>query len=139
MEKRKIVTKLKMIVDYNHSKTYIDTSDQILCRTVKWQHKIAVEMISGFAPLNAIFVYNSFRQKNNSVTDFKEEKEYKNTPTASTPPSLTVSKCRSFQSQGIDKRPGKFNKVRKYCKGCSNHNDIDSEISIDSPMFGQAS
>lgn len=125
------VKKPKMIVDYNHGKTPIDTSDQMasystsLRRTVKWYHKVAVEMIFGIALLNAQIIYNSLQEKKKSITDFKEDvvrdllkKETTSTPLPSTSIPPTVAKRRSLQSHRFDKREGQFNKVRKYCKGC---------------------
>lgn len=122
------ISKPKMVLDYNKGKSSIDISDQMskyntsLRRTVKWYHKLAVELLFGTALLNAQIIYNLLAAKKLSITAFKEEiaKELLKKPAETevcetTPPT---SRRRSLQSHRFDKKPGKFDKVRKYCKGC---------------------
>ena len=74
----KNVTKPQMVLAYNKGKSSIDTSDQIasyntsLRRTVKWYHKVVIELIFGTTILNSLILYNKVSNTKWSITKFKE-------------------------------------------------------------------
>ena len=73
----KNVTKPQMVLAYNKGKSPIDTSDQMasynttLMRTVKWYHKVVIELIFGTI-LNSLVLYNKVNITKWSFTKFKE-------------------------------------------------------------------
>ncbi|XP_050301083.1 piggyBac transposable element-derived protein 4-like [Anthonomus grandis grandis] len=74
-----ITQKPQIVVDYNRSKGFIDISDQMkaysaaLRRGVKWYRKLAIELITGSALINAHILYKIIKKKNIKITSFKEE------------------------------------------------------------------
>lgn len=66
------------VIDYNNHKAYIDLSDQMkayntcLRRGVKWYRKLAVELLTGTALVNAYVLHQEVTHDKMSVTKFKE-------------------------------------------------------------------
>lgn len=66
------------VIDYNNHKAYIDLSDQMkayhtcLRRGVKWYRKLAVELLTGTAMVNAYILYQEVTNNKISITRFKE-------------------------------------------------------------------
>ncbi|KAG0439955.1 PiggyBac transposable element-derived protein 4 [Dictyocoela muelleri] len=68
------------VLDYNAAKCGVDKSDQMtsyntaLRRSTKWFRKLAIELLTGTAVVNAWVLYNQFycQQKTISFTEFKE-------------------------------------------------------------------
>nr|CAI5823527.1 unnamed protein product [Callosobruchus analis] len=75
----KVLQKPKMIIDYNNSKGVIDISDQMkayssaLRRGIKWYRKLAMELITGSALVNAYILYKYVTGRQIQITTFKEE------------------------------------------------------------------
>lgn len=73
------IQKPKSILDYNKSKAFIDTSDQIkgynssLRKGNKWYRKLAFEVLTETNIVNALHVFNKLSEKKISITDFKEQ------------------------------------------------------------------
>jgi hypothetical protein len=122
----KKVNKPAMVLEYNKWKAAIDTSDQMssystsLRRTVKWYHKIAIECLFGTTLVNALILFNKTQTTRMSITKFKEElvKSLLKKSVVEEPALPIATKRRSLNSHRFDKKVGKFDKVRKYCKGC---------------------
>lgn len=78
-ENGKSIQKPQVIIDYNNSKAFIDLSDQMkaystaLRRGVKWYRKLAIELITGSALVNAHILYKNIKKKKCKITHFKEE------------------------------------------------------------------
>lgn len=77
--KRGPVAKPSTIVDYNSAKSFIDVSDQKAAysspvrRSIKWYRKIAVELLTNTAMVNALVVYSHVTGNKMSVTKFREK------------------------------------------------------------------
>jgi len=71
--------KPKLIIDYNTGKCGIDKSDQMASyacinrRGVKWYRKVALELITGMAMVNACIVFKEITKSNIIVTSFRRE------------------------------------------------------------------
>ena len=69
----------EVITDYNNCKAFTDISDQMksysiaVRRGIKWFRKLAVELITGTAAINAYTIYKKISGKNISITKFREE------------------------------------------------------------------
>lgn len=76
------VEKPAMVVDYNQNKQGIDVSDQLasyhscLRKTVRWYHKVMIEVLLGTSVVNAMILYNEQRRPDGkkpvSITEFRE-------------------------------------------------------------------
>lgn len=74
------ILKPQNVLDYNTAKCGVDKSDQMtsyntaLRRSTKWYRKLAIELLTGTAVVNAWVLYNQFysQQKTMGVTEFKE-------------------------------------------------------------------
>lgn len=77
--KRGIVQKPSTIAKYNSVKSFIDVSDQkasyatTVRRGIKWYRKVAVELLTNTAVVNAHTAYQSVTGKTMSITKFREE------------------------------------------------------------------
>lgn len=77
--KRGPVTKPSTIVEYNSAKSFIDVSDQKAAyntpirRSIKWYRKIAIELLTNTAVVNAHVVYTHVTGKKMIITDFREK------------------------------------------------------------------
>lgn len=71
--------KPKSIIEYNNGKTGIDKSDQMssyntaIRKGMKWYRKVALELITGTAIVNAHVVYKEATNKNITMTKFRED------------------------------------------------------------------
>lgn len=80
---KETVHKPKAIIDYNKSKQGIDLSDQMssyhcfLRRSVRWHHKVGMELLLGMSVVNALTIYNDLQksagEKALSITSFREK------------------------------------------------------------------
>ncbi|CAH2008558.1 unnamed protein product [Acanthoscelides obtectus] len=74
----KEIVKPLMVVDYNKGKSSVDLSDQFASyescvrKTVKWYHKIAIEIILGTAIVNSHLLYEEVTGNKISLLDFRE-------------------------------------------------------------------
>jgi len=65
--KKENVFKPQAVIDYNTSKQGIDLSDQMssyhtcLRKTIRWHHKVAIEMLFGISVVNALTIYNQVK------------------------------------------------------------------------------
>lgn len=72
------IQKPRNIVEYNKYKSYIDISDQLkayntcLRRSLKWYRKLAFELLTGTAVVNAHILYKEITQNKISITEFRE-------------------------------------------------------------------
>lgn len=80
MQKRgKEKQKPKNVLEYNKYKAYIDLSDQLksyntaLRRSVKWYRKLAFELLTGTAIVNAHIAFREITNNRMSITEFKEK------------------------------------------------------------------
>jgi len=81
--KKENVFKPQAVIDYNTSKQGIDLSDQMssyhtcLRKTIRWHHKVAIEMLFGISVVNALTIYNQVKvaagKKELSITSFREK------------------------------------------------------------------
>lgn len=75
----KDVKKPKIVVEYNKYKSYIDMSDQMksynscLRKSLKWYRKLALEILTGTALVNAFVAYQEVSKNKMSITAFREE------------------------------------------------------------------
>ncbi|CAH2017248.1 unnamed protein product [Acanthoscelides obtectus] len=66
------------VIDYNKHKAFIDLSDQMkayntcLRRGIKWYRKLAIELLTGTALVNAYILHQQVTNQKMSVTKFKE-------------------------------------------------------------------
>jgi len=66
--------KFKVIIDYNTGKCGIDKSDQMASyacvnrRGVKWYRKVAIELITGMAMINACIIFKELTMSKITVT-----------------------------------------------------------------------
>lgn len=71
--------KPKVIIDYNTGKCGIDKSDQMASyacvnrRGVKWFRKVALELITGIAMVNACIIFKELTKSKITVTSFRRE------------------------------------------------------------------
>ncbi|KAL4152942.1 hypothetical protein QTP88_000775 [Uroleucon formosanum] len=71
--------KPKVIIDYNTGKCGIDKSDQMTSyacvnrRGVKWYRKVALELITGMAMVNACIIFKELIKSKITVTSFRRE------------------------------------------------------------------
>lgn len=92
----KQVEKPKNIVEYNKYKCYIDLSDQnksynnSLRKSVKWYRKLAFELITGTAFVNAFVAYKAIANEKLTITDFRIQiiTKFLDLPTENIPPSI---------------------------------------------------
>lgn len=79
--RRETKMKPEAVIDYNTAKSFIDVSDQLssystsVRRSLKWFKKVAVELITGSALVNAYYLYNKnkdINEKKISIIQFKE-------------------------------------------------------------------
>lgn len=77
--KRGPVTKPSTVVEYNAAKAFIDLSDQkaAYCspvrRSIKWYRKVAMELLTNTAVVNAHVLYKYVTGKTMSITSFREK------------------------------------------------------------------
>lgn len=108
-----------IIIDYNNCKSFIDLSDQMksystsLRRGIKWFRKLAVELITGSALVNAHVLYRKNTGEQMNITKFKEQValkllhiEQNNTLAEETLPN--IQQCR-LENMG---------KARRRCVAC---------------------
>jgi len=63
------ITKPKAVVYYNGTKQGIDVSDQMasyhcaLRKTIRWYHKVGIELLLGTAVVNAMLLYNERKRQ----------------------------------------------------------------------------
>jgi len=73
------VKKPKNVVKYNKYKSYIDISDQMksynacLRKGLKWYRKLAIELLTGTALVNAFVAHQEISKSPMSITDFRQE------------------------------------------------------------------
>lgn len=80
---RTVVRKPEMVIYYNTTKQGIDISDQLaayhtcLRKTVRWYHKVVMELLLGTAVVNSLILYNDQQvlsgQQKVGVTKFREQ------------------------------------------------------------------
>lgn len=115
------ITKLKVIIDYNHAKQGIDISDQMACyftplrKTIRWYHKIAFEYLLSTAVVNALVIYKS--TKNMTILEFRQsicealcDIKLDQQPSTSNP---IKHKLKEFETRDSTNR-----KTRKRCLSC---------------------
>nr|XP_022912443.1 piggyBac transposable element-derived protein 4-like [Onthophagus taurus] len=79
IKRGKEIQKPKNMVEYNKYKSNIDISDQLksyntcLRRSMKWYRKLAFELLTGSAIVNAYIAYKEITNNKISITAFKEE------------------------------------------------------------------
>ncbi|XP_067128135.1 piggyBac transposable element-derived protein 4-like [Centruroides vittatus] len=126
--KQEEILKPKIVQDYNIGKTGIDLSDQYssyssaVRKSVKWYHKVAMELIFGTTVVNAHIIYNKISDKKISITTFKEflvksllnDDESHQEPAAQNP-----KKHRLETVTDVNKRN---RKLRKRCASCYTKN-----------------
>ncbi|CAH1996558.1 unnamed protein product [Acanthoscelides obtectus] len=77
--KRGVVKKPSTIAKYNSIKSFIDVSDQkasystTVRRGIKWYRKVAIEILTNTAVVNAHIAYQFFTKKTINITKFREE------------------------------------------------------------------
>lgn len=76
--KRGVISKPSTIVEYNATKSYIDVSDQIasygstIRKSVKWYRKVAFELLTNTAVVNAFILRKHVTKSKNSITQLRE-------------------------------------------------------------------
>jgi len=78
-KKKENIVKPQIIIDYNKGKAGIDLSDQLssynFCvrKSIRWYHKVAIELLFGTSVVNAVLIYNKIKPNNKlKITQFQE-------------------------------------------------------------------
>lgn len=74
--RNKNIDKSKIIVDYNHSKAFIDQMkayNSALSRGIKWYRKLAIENNLGASLVKVYIVYSEVTKNKIEITSFKEK------------------------------------------------------------------
>lgn len=75
----KIVSKPKIICDYNRAKGAVDLSDQMaaystpLRKSVKWYKKLAIDLLLNTAIVNALTLYKNVTKKSIQIVGFRKQ------------------------------------------------------------------
>ena len=126
----KIVEKPKMIAAYNDGKAGIDLSDQLssycspMRKSIRWYHKVAMELIFGTTVVNALIVYKIVSEnKNMSIIKFREELvnsllNINPCPDDSTEVNSTTTPKRKHILKETEEKCARNRKIRKRCTLC---------------------
>lgn len=78
-KKKENIIKPQIIIDYNKGKAGIDLSDQLssynssVRKSIRWYHKVAIELLFGTSIVNALVIYNKIKPNNKlKITQFRE-------------------------------------------------------------------
>lgn len=116
------ITKPTAITDYNKMKIGIDISDQltsyytVLRKTIRWYHKVAIQLICGTSVVNAFILYKRNVDSRMSLQNFTEELVFSLTGV----PRKNVNRKLSSRNHFFDEtedRPGQRRK-RNRCRLC---------------------
>ncbi|XP_068235664.1 uncharacterized protein [Palaemon carinicauda] len=122
--------KPESVLAYNKAKKGVDMSDQMssyataLRRTLKWYHKLAVELLTGTCIVNAWVLYNKYYSpgKPISITDFKQSivmSFLKGKPEENIKPGPRRSQIEGTQSEhSLTEATGPKAKTRRRCRSC---------------------
>ncbi|CAG5017336.1 unnamed protein product [Parnassius apollo] len=78
-KRNKVISKPKIVVDYNGAKGAVDMSDQMaaystpLRKSIKWYKKYAINLLLNTAVVNALVLYQSVIGKKIQMADFRLE------------------------------------------------------------------
>lgn len=127
--------KPEAIMFYNNAKQGVDISDQVSAyhtavrKSIKWYHKVAVELLLGTAVVNAHILYNNATtSKQLQITEFRERLAISllkyGTDKGSAP--LQLSESVHYLRETDEREEGKRTdrRKRRYCVGCY---DIQSD------------
>ncbi|CAK9832658.1 PiggyBac transposable element-derived protein 4 [Anthophora retusa] len=127
MQKRgNIVTKPKVIVDYNEGKSSVDISDQMasycspLRKSVKWYKKIVFELCLNTAVVNSWVIYNSLTNRKITSVEFRKTLAMNLMSCNNNNNSPRIEQRRKRHE--IKKKEGHFNSIRRRCKICYERN-----------------
>lgn len=125
--RRGAVRKPVMVMYYNKNKQGVDVSDQLASyhncfrKTVRWYHKVIIELLLGTSIVNAMLLFNEQRTKDGlavmSVTQFRESVCRALLQTDMRP----VTNDANHYLRETDQREGGKRvdrRVRRYCVGC---------------------
>ena len=117
--------KPKMIIDYNGGKGGVDVSDQLssfsssLRKTVRWYHKVAMELLLGTACVNAYLLYRSLpNSKKMTITEFRESIVESMLGLGEETGSTQATVSRKHELQQTEVRDKRNRKIRKRCTYC---------------------
>nr|CAH7740619.1 unnamed protein product [Callosobruchus chinensis] len=142
--KRGVTRKPSTIAKYNSIKSFIDVSDQkasystTVRRGIKWYRKVAIELLTNTAVVNAHIAYQSVTNKTINITKFREEitnkifNERHNVINASSEETSRSHKFVEINSRGRCTRCYKINserngrgyavantpRIKTHCNGC---------------------
>ncbi|XP_058121239.1 piggyBac transposable element-derived protein 4-like [Anopheles coustani] len=141
----KLVSKPKIVVDYNSAKQSANCSDQMAAfsspsrKSMKWYRKVAIELLLNTAVVNSYVLYRQTTGHAMPKTKFREklilgltQKGATNQNTESIPPasiaSASISSAQHPETQKkknkhhLKKKEGVAQKVRRYCASCYSQN-----------------
>lgn len=119
-----VVKKPRAVIEYNEAKSSIDQSDQMasyhtpLRKSLKWYRKLAVEFLLGTALVNAHIIYNKLADKKMKIAEFRENVIRTLLTSQCDADENDVRVVKPTKMHTLLRKDGKFDKVRKYCKGC---------------------
>lgn len=127
------ITKPKAVVYYNGTKQGIDVSDQMasyhcaLRKTIRWYHKVGIELLLGTAVVNAMLLYNERKrqagQKCVNIATFREklaDSLLKVSGPSMASGSVSVIASKHYMRETEDREAGKRadRRKRRACIGC---------------------
>ncbi|KAL4083936.1 hypothetical protein QTP88_029252 [Uroleucon formosanum] len=135
-KKRENIVKPQIIIDYNKGKAGIDLSDQLssynspVRKSIRWYHKVAIELLFGTSIVNALLIYNKIKPNNKlKITQFREAlvdellglnkpNENENEQLTSTSMQRTQRRTMKHIFQETTEKCKRNRKVRKRCAHC---------------------
>lgn len=115
------VLKPQIIIDYNRGKSGIDLSDQyssystVVRRSIKWYHKVAMELIFGTAVVNSFIIYKAISNRKISIVEYREQLIEGLLGHSTRETSQPVVKHQLAENDSTDARN---RKIRKRCTSC---------------------
>jgi len=133
-KKKENIIKPQIIIDYNKGKAGIDLSDQLsrynssVRKSIRWYHKVAIELLFGTSIVNALVIYNKIKPNNKlKITQFREvlvdeilglKKSNENEQLTSTSTQSTPRRTTKHIFQKTAEKCKRNIKIRKRCAHC---------------------
>jgi hypothetical protein len=133
-KKKENIVKPQIIIDYNKGKAGIDLSDQLsnynssVQKSIRWYHKVAIELLFGTSIVNALLIYNKIKPNNKlKITQFREalvdeilglKKSNENEQLTSTSTLRTQRRTTKHIFQETTEKCKRNRKIRKRCAHC---------------------
>lgn len=120
-KRNKVISKPKIVIDYNGAKGAVDLSDQMaaystpLRKSIKWYKKYAINLLLNTAVVNALVLYQSVTGKKIQMANFRLEllKSF------CSQQDLTVARPRPRRiAHKLQQKEGQARKSRRTCVNC---------------------